>query len=102
MRRQVDRPNPRPKLRLRVAHRGRHYHVSPSGDVPVPRPHQTVVPIAERGRGSSHVLEDLRLGVKGRDLPAAYHRLIPHMSTEGGRTVHVVTKLMAALVVKAR
>ena len=50
MRRQVDRP----KLRLWVAHRGRQYHVSPSGDILVPRPHQAVVPVAERGRGTFH------------------------------------------------
>ena len=48
----------------------------------MPRPQETVVPVAERGRGTSDVLEDLRLGVKGRDLPAAHQRFVPDMSAE--------------------
>ena len=83
MRRQVDRPNPRPKLRLWVAHRGRHYHVSPSGDIPVPRPHQAVVPVAERGHG-------------------AFHKGMPHKFYHGktGRVFNVTKRAVGVIVVR--
>ena len=68
---QVDCPHPRPKLRLRVAHGGGDYHVVTSGDVAMPGPQETVVPVAMRGRGAGDVMEHVRLSVNSSHHPTA-------------------------------